>query len=179
MNMTFDKLNLLIKEYDLIETDVYVYDYFNEIRNQVDLHREQLIEKIHKQSEEMLALLKQQEEGYKKNSVYLMRILFTLKTIKLPGWRKEIRCTEANEHEVETLFNEINQTIFEMENEISKYKNDSLMDKQIEFIPSELESCFGELKIKQEFQISENFGKLEKKFNIESKSQYHQISLSQ
>jgi hypothetical protein len=148
----FPILEEIVSQHEPIKAEEIIYEFFAKLRNQIDLHREQLIQEIHKKSEEMLAFLKQKENEYKKNAENLMNIdLEQIKVSKLAEWKKKIRNPETNEYEVKNISNEINDKIFKIKNEISKYKNDSLMNKQIEFIPSKLNYCFGELKIKELF----------------------------
>ena len=147
----FPKLESIIEQYKPTQAEVTIYDFFAKIRNQMDLHREQLIEEIHKQSEQMMALLKQQEEIYKKNAENLMNDLEELKAKQLPEWKKQIRNPETRKYQVKALSIVINSKISEIEKDITIYRNDSLMNKQIEFIPSKLNNCFGELKIKELF----------------------------
>jgi hypothetical protein len=55
-------LELKMKEHQSINSEEIIYDYFSNLRNQVDLHRDLAIEQIHLKSEEFLAFLKQEEE---------------------------------------------------------------------------------------------------------------------
>ena len=153
------ELRRMAKQHEPMKAEVIIYDFFAKIRNLIDLHREQMIEKInkqqmaekiHKKSEEMLDLLKQQEK-YNQNALNLINIeLEEIIASKLSEWKKMIRNPEINEHEVNILTKEIEGKIFRIKNEISKYKNDSFMNDQIKFIPSKLFDCFGELKIEKE-----------------------------
>ena len=156
----FPELESIIEQYKPTQAEVTIYDFFAKLRNQIDLHREQMIEEIHKQSEEMLVLLKQQEEMYKKNAENLTKIdLKEVKNKKLPEWKKKIRNPEMSEYEVNFILDEINDKIFEIEQVISKYKNDLFMNDHIEFIPSELCNCFGELKIEKELFVDNILGR--------------------
>jgi hypothetical protein len=65
---TFNILNESIGNYEKIDQDVYIYDYFAEIRNKVDLHREELIKEINEKSDEIIKLLKEKEDKCKLNS---------------------------------------------------------------------------------------------------------------
>ena len=162
------ELRRMAKQHEPMKAEVIIYDFFAKIRNLIDLHREQMIEKIyqkqmiekinkqqmaekiHKKSGEMLDLLKQQEK-YNQNAFNLINIeLEEIIASKLSEWKKMIRNPEINEHEVNILTKEIEGKIIRIKNEISKYKNDSFMNDQIKFIPSKLFDCFGELKIEKE-----------------------------
>ena len=62
------KLESIVKEHDSLNSDNLIYDYFSNLRNQVDLHREQLIEQINKRSDEIIKQLKEMEANCKLNS---------------------------------------------------------------------------------------------------------------
>ena len=61
-----EKLESIVKEHDSLNSDNLIYDYFSNLRNQVDLHREQLIEQINKRSDEIIKQLKEMEANCKK-----------------------------------------------------------------------------------------------------------------
>ena len=146
----FPKLESIIEQYKPTEAELTINDFFVKLRNKIDLHREKMMKEIQKQSEEMLALLKEEEEKHLKNAQDLMKIYFEqIKVEKLPEWKKQIRNPEL--YEFRDLFDEINEKILEIENDISKYINDSSMKDQITFTPSNLEIDFGKLKINEEF----------------------------
>ena len=47
----FEELNESIEDYQKLDPNVYVFDYFGEIRNKVDLHREELKKEIDQRSD--------------------------------------------------------------------------------------------------------------------------------
>ena len=67
-------LESIIKEHETMNSEGIIYDYFAELRNQVDTHREEIIEQIYNKSAEILALLRDQEEIMKKNSKDLIKM---------------------------------------------------------------------------------------------------------
>ena len=71
---SFDNLNESIKEYEDIESDVYIHSYFFEIRNKVDLHREELKNEIDERSEAIIQQLKEKEEKCKLNAQKLQKL---------------------------------------------------------------------------------------------------------
>ena len=64
---SFEELNESMDDYENIDPDVYIYDYFAKARNKVDLHREELIKEISEISEEIIERLKEREEKCKAN----------------------------------------------------------------------------------------------------------------
>ena len=62
-------------------------------------------------------------------------------------WREQLRNPNFNEEEVKILNNEINNKINRINKDISKFKNDSLMNKKIEFIPIKLDNYFGKINL--------------------------------
>ena len=51
---SFEELSESIEDYVKIDPDVFVFDYFAEIRNKVDLHREELKKEVDQKSDEIL-----------------------------------------------------------------------------------------------------------------------------
>ena len=75
IKIAFENLNQLINEYEKLNSDAFVYDYFSEIRNKVDLHREELVKEINERSEEIIQKLKLIEEEYKLNKSQLKSLI--------------------------------------------------------------------------------------------------------
>ena len=75
IKIAFENLNQLINEYEKLKSDAFVYDYFSEIRNKVDLHREELVKEINERSEEIIQKLKLIEEEYKLNKSQLKSLI--------------------------------------------------------------------------------------------------------
>jgi WD40 repeat protein len=168
------KLESIIKEHESINSDEIIYDYFAELRNQVDLHRDQIIEQIHKKSQEILALLKEQEVLFKMNSENLFKSdLNQIKQETLLFWKNRMRNPLFTEAKAKILLDKITDKTNKINFCISKYKNDCLMNSKIDFIPLQFENYFGELKIEKRtkfeettrFIISNEFGKMVRSFN--------------
>ena len=64
---SFEELSESIEDYVKIDPDVFVFDYFAEIRNKVDLHREELKKEVDQKSNEILHQLKEREQKCKSN----------------------------------------------------------------------------------------------------------------
>jgi WD40 repeat protein len=173
------KLEPKLIEHKSINSEEIIFDYFSNLRNQVDLHRElkleqirdpeelicnEIIEQIHLKSEELLSFLKQKEEKFKENSKNFKLEDFNATGLSL--WKNRLREPDFKEDEATILYFHINDKIKEIDYDISKYKNDCLMNKKIEFIPSKFDNCLGEIEMKTDkFKISNEFGKLIKNFN--------------
>ena len=69
-----ERLESVIKEHESLNSDNLIYDYFSNLRNEVDLHREQLIEQINKRSDEIIKQLKEMEESFKLNTIELKKL---------------------------------------------------------------------------------------------------------
>ena len=63
-----DDLTETINNYEKFDSDVYIYDYFAELRNKVDLHREKLVKEINERSDEIIRRLKEKQDKCKLNS---------------------------------------------------------------------------------------------------------------
>ncbi len=70
---SYEKLEKTIKDHDSLNSE-NIYEYFSNLRNEVDLHREQLIEEINKKSEEIIKQLKELEEKCKLNAAKIEKI---------------------------------------------------------------------------------------------------------
>ena len=72
INESFEKINESISEYENLHPDVYIYEYFEDIRLKVDLHREELKKEIDEKSDEIIKKLKDKEEKCKFNQIQSM-----------------------------------------------------------------------------------------------------------
>ena len=161
---SFDELNESFKEYEDIDLDVYVYDYFADIRNKVDLHRDELIKVIVERSEEILKQLKEKEEKCKSNRVKIDKI--NIKFDKLDYWKREMKKAEINENELSQFFDEMNFKKDEIDYKIKQIKNKLLLNESINFEKIENSSLFGDLEVKSnDFVLSKYCGKLIRVFN--------------
>ena len=71
---SFNNLNKLIHEYEKLNPQSYINDYIEEIINKVDIHREELIQEIHKKSNEIIKQLKMREEELKLNAFKVEKV---------------------------------------------------------------------------------------------------------
>jgi WD40 repeat protein len=175
------KLESKIKEYKSINSEEIIYDYFSNLRNQIDLLREekieqikkeskeiicdQAIEQIHLKSEELLAFLKQEEEKCKENTVIKNAMLEDPNPHELSSWKNLLRKPDFKEDEAAILLNKIKDKINQINHDISNNNNGCFMNKKIKFFPSKLNNYLGELETNT-FKISSNFGKLIKNFKV-------------
>ena len=89
---SFEELSESIEEYEKIEPDGYVFDYFSDKRNKVDLHREELKKEIDQKSDEIIQQLKEKEEECKLNAQKLEKInLDELIKDTLPSLKQKFR----------------------------------------------------------------------------------------
>ncbi len=156
---SFKNLQTLIKKYDSIDSEALIYDNFSSLRNKVDLHREQMIEEIHKRSNQIIEQLNQQEKDCRSNVVKLRKInLDEFKNKELVSWKYKVRKADTELNELSSLLNEINKNIENLQNNIEKCESKLMMNKTIEFIPLN-DSSFGELLIyENKLDISEEYG---------------------
>jgi WD40 repeat protein len=165
--LIFDSLSESIKEYEKIDPDVFIYDYFAELRNKVDLHREELIKKINEKADEIIKQLKEKEDKCKSNSKNRQKInLNELKDEELATFKHKLRILEINQNELNDLLSKMNEHVKIIQNETKKYKNDLLMNESIVFKKHEKSSLFGELiKKNADLVLSDDCGVLIKEFN--------------
>ena len=163
---SFYNLSQTIQEYDSIDRDSHIYDYFQELRNKVDLHREELIKEIIERSEEIIKQLKEKEEECKLNAAKLDKMnLNELKNENLPSWKHKFRMPEINQNELNDLLNKMNEALKVVTNENKNFKNELLLNKSFQFDRKEKSSLFGELVIKNvSLVLPEDCGKLLKSF---------------
>ena len=161
---SFNELNDSVNEYNSLDSDVYIYDYFAEIRNKVDLHREELIEEITERSEKIILQLNMKEQKCKSNAAKIAKI--DKNYDKLASWKREIRKADKNKYELNQLLGNININKEEAKQKIKHIKNNLLLGETIEFKKIENSSLFGGLIIKKnKISLSKECGKLLRIFN--------------
>jgi hypothetical protein len=144
---SYEKLEDIIKEHDSLNSENIIYEYFLNLRNQVDLHREQLIEEINKRSEEIIKQLKEMEIKSKLNAAKIEKInLDELKNENMTSFKLQLRKPNLSDDDDNNLNCDINDAINDIQNDINIYKYESLMGKVIEFYRKN-DNFFGELKI--------------------------------
>ena len=170
---SIQKLAFVLREHDLINSDDLIFDYFSELRNQVDQHREKLIlvnldeyvEEIHQKSDHILYQLKEHEKCFIENSKILIKIdTSELKHRRISKWKFQLRNPRLNENELNILLDQVNSNIKMIHNYIFKFKTDILMHN-IEFFPTNTIS-FGELVVyTNKVNFSKNFAKTIRTYN--------------
>ena len=96
---SFDKLNESFRDYECIDPDVYIYDYFAEIRNKVDLHKEELVKEINERSEKIIKELTEKEQKCKSDAAKIVKIdldLDKLELFKQVTRRADLNLAELN-----------------------------------------------------------------------------------
>ena len=148
---SFNKLNTIIEEYKTIEPEVYVYDYFADIRNKVELHREEVKKEIDDKSDEIIQQLKEKEEECKLNAQKLEKInLDELIKDTLPSLKQKFRAPIIDLEELNDLLSQMYLNIEKIEYYIKKFKLDLLISQSIDFEKYEESSLLGQLIIKSD-----------------------------
>jgi WD40 repeat protein len=156
-----------VKLHESFDSFNLIYNFFSNLRNQVDLHRDQLTEKINEKSDKILSELKIQEEIFKKNAQNLKTInLDELKEQKLE-WLTKSRNPYLERNDLNTLTDHIVKTNQTIKNEIELLEKNSLMKTNIDFVPID-SSSFGVLYTYPNLiKYSALLGQPIKKFNHE------------
>jgi WD40 repeat protein len=164
---SLDNLNQLIYEHEKFDSETYVFDYFHDLINKIDLHREELIKEINEISDDLIKKLKERQKICKPNATNLAKTSFDkLKTDVLPSWKHLVKVPEKNEDEMNDLLKKLKYEVKQVKNETKKYKKDLLMNESIVFKKHEKSSLFGELIIKHAyFVLSDDCGVLIKEYN--------------
>jgi hypothetical protein len=164
----FDSLNETFKDYKCIDPDVYIYDYFAEIRNKVDLHKEELIKEIIERSEKIIKELTEKEQKCKSDAAKIVKIDLDLDKLEL--FKQVTRRADLNLGELNKLLDEINQKKEETQEQIKEIRNELLLGETIEFKKIENSSLFGELITKKNnISLSKDCGKLVRIFDQHTK----------
>ena len=150
-----EKLESFIIENDnssLTDADNYLYEYFSNVRNQIDLHRETIIKEISDISDRIIDKLKKYEKECKNNKGQVMNKFDfdDLKSNLILKWKEELRLPNIQTDKLNNILVEMKSKKFEIESHIVQYKKNLLMNKDYEFIPIELnEKIFGELLVNE------------------------------
>jgi WD40 repeat protein len=173
----FKELVKLVEEYEKLDSDEFIYDYFAEIRNKIDLHREILMiqdnnnnvtqDEINKISEDLIDQLKEIEEKHRTNcSKIEKKHSNELYDDDLCFIRQKLRIPIPNEQDLHDLFVLLNDKLIKIKNELFTHKKAIFMDKSIEFKKFKGVSLFGKL-VKRDYSLplSKDCGKILEKFN--------------
>jgi hypothetical protein len=146
---SYEKLEKKLKEHENLNSENLIYDYYSNIRNQVDLHREQLIEQINKNSEEIIKQLKEMEEKCKLNAANLVKMnLDKLINKDMNEYKYQLRQPYLKDYDLNILYSDINDMIDDIQQDINNFKNESLTYQNIQF-QEENSNLFGELKVEE------------------------------
>jgi hypothetical protein len=138
---------LNFKSSDLAEPDVYLDEYFFNLRTQIDLHREQFIEEIHRKSDEILKKLKELENEYTLNKVKFPKI--DLDEFYQPVWEELLRDPCLNQEDLEVIDKKLKHACNDLDKQLKIYQCDLLMNRKIIFEPFNNNS-FGNLITKSD-----------------------------
>ena len=166
VEQSFKELELKLKNSNT--STLVISNYFVELRAQIDLHREQIIEKINQESQELIAILYEEENKYIRN----IQNLDNRELKDIIKSNEEIESLKSqfstnlnlNQNEAKDLLDKINKFI----NDISEFENKSLMNKIISFLPIKYNRYLGELT-SNSYKLSNDFGKIIKSFNEHKK----------
>lgn len=142
----YDKLQSKVKDFeksDIADPDRFIYEYFAKLRNQVDLHRDEMMEEINKRSDQILAELKSLEDELKTNrdKVDTINVFDFIQE----NSRDSLRETELNSDKLLSIQNDLIIKISEFENKLHLYEIELKMNRDIEFSKSD-DKSFGYIK---------------------------------
>jgi WD40 repeat protein len=172
---TFDQLEIAIEKFrksNLSKPDLFIHDYFSQIRNKVDIHREQMIDNIHKRSEHILNRLSQLEQECYQNQARKENLHFQEAEVnELNELREKLRLPrqQYKRNDFTHLCDKIKKIKFHFEENTKTFEN-QLINKIVTFKPHDSQS-FGELIIetkKLPLQITNDSGKLVKTITCHS-----------
>ena len=163
---TFNKLNDLIRDYEKINSDSFVYDYFAEIFNKVDLHREELLKEINERYEEIINMLKEKQQKCKLNINNVEKVnLNELKNEIIPSCQFKLRNPDINVDELNEISSKMSQNLENIQKGTKKLKKDLLLGELIEFEKHDKNSSFGQLILKNsDLVLSNDCGNLIRTF---------------
>ena len=161
---SFDKLSQSINDYENLDQDIYVSDYFNNLKQKVNLHKEELIKEITERCEEVIKELKDKQEKCKSSS-NIVKIekfdFYVLKNFILTNLKQKFRAPNMNQNDANELLSIMKQIDEQIESHFVKYKSDLLLGESIEFKMYDKSSSFGKLVIfSNHDSLSNNCGQL-------------------
>jgi WD40 repeat protein len=146
---SFENLSESIDNYLSIIPDAYVYDYFEKIRNKLDLHREELFKEITERSDEMLNQLKDKEDKCKQNLNKAVKVNNEkLINEEIPAWKLSLRNPQINQNELKELSSKLDENFNQIQNQAKRFKKDLLLGENIQFEKYEKRSLLGKLTFK-------------------------------
>ena len=174
---SFAKLNQAIQDYESINSDGFVFDYFAEIFNKVDLHREELMKEINERYDEIIKQLKDKQEKCKLNLKNVEKInLNELKNEIIPHFQLKLRISDIDLEDLNDIYSKMSVHLKKTQFETKKLKNDLLLGEAISFEKHEKNSSFGDLILKNfDFVLSNECGKLIRSYEKQSRANFFHI----
>jgi hypothetical protein len=176
----FDQLEKVIDKFyekHLERPQLFIHEFYAEIRNKIDIQREIFIarnlelnhENIHNRSDKFLSELKQLEQECYENEKKIDKMnLIEYKKDEIKAFSEYLRLENLKEIELIDMKDKINKTIEEIKKKIRTFENSLLMNKTISFVEEDSEQL-GHLIVNQrfdQFEVTEDSGKLLKSFEI-------------
>ena len=167
---SFDKLNKTIDDYENMNQDEYISDYFFDLKLKVILHREELIKEINDRSTKIIKELNDKEIKCKTNKVRLEYFdLFDLKNDLIPNWNVKLRIPDLRQDQSQQILNEIHKNNQKIQDQLERNKIDCLLGESIEFNKSLQSTIVGKLVVySNDNSLSINCGQLIKSFDQHS-----------
>jgi WD40 repeat protein len=156
----FELLKSSLSEHNSFNVGYWQNEYFNDLRNQVDIHREKLIQEIHQQSNKIITKLYELEEEVNNLKLSKTKNDFGKIDSEIKFWEKKINL-RINEKELNELNKKFDEYIQNIKDDINKLKNESINHYCVEFKPID-SNLFGELIVKK---LTPSFGTLVNSFN--------------
>jgi hypothetical protein len=143
----YDKLQSKVSDFrksNIFDPDTFIYDYFANLRNKIDLHRDQMIEEINNKSEQIFKELKDLENEMKLNRNKLETI--NLSDFIQENSRDNLRVPDLNSDKLLSIQNDLIIKISEFENKLSSFDIELKMSREIDFSKSD-DKSFGCIQI--------------------------------
>ena len=167
---SFFHLDTLIKVYERINPDTFVSNYFEDLKNRINLHQQELIKEINKKSNELKEILNEKEQKCKLNLNKIKKSNLEKLKFDLPICEYLLRTPDLNREELNFLSYKMNEKIKLVLNETKDYEYNLLMNESILFNKCDQSCLFGELEMKQNNSLFslfpfQNSNELIKSFN--------------
>jgi hypothetical protein len=158
----FDQLEKTVNNFyekHLDRPQLFIHEFFAEIRNKIDIQREIFIarhleqnhENIHKRSEEFLSRLKQLEQECYQNEEKISKLnLKEDKEDEMKAFSESLRFENLEEIELIDMKDKINNLIEAIKMKSKRFENSLLMNKTISFV-EEYSVKLGHLIVNQRF----------------------------
>ena len=166
---SFLTLSKSIDDYENLnqDQDEYISDYFDNLYQKVNFHKEELIKNINESANELINVLKDKEIKCKTNQIKLENLdLFEIKYDFIPSLKLKLRQPDLNQDESKQLLKDINGNNQKIQDHLTRLKNDLLLGEKIEFKKLLNSTLVGELFFYlNDESLSINCGKLIRSFN--------------